>query len=215
MWTGKRKPTEQVHEAQGFVYIGLLIGLAIVGIGLSATSVVWTQTRQREKEEELLFVGNQIRHAITQFYIRSPAAGRRFPMGLEELVDDTRAPDKPLHHLRRIYADPITGTASWGEVRLPSGQLVGVYSSSTDAPFKVAGFALRDKDFQDKERYADWVFRSALPAANPVLAPGASYSTPAATPGAPPRPPPPSPLPGRAPRQPVPGNLGLPGIGLR
>ena len=76
MWTGKRKPTEQVFEAQGFVYIGLLIGLAIVGIGLSATSVVWTQTRQREKEEELLFVGNQIRHAITQFYIRSPAAGR-------------------------------------------------------------------------------------------------------------------------------------------
>ena len=50
---------------KGFVYIALLIGLAIVGIGLGAVSEVWTQSRQRERERELLFVGNQIRQAIT------------------------------------------------------------------------------------------------------------------------------------------------------
>ncbi len=174
---------ERVGRERGFVYIALLIGLAIIGIGLGATSEVWTQSRQREKEAELLFVGNQFRQAITSFYQQSPPAARRFPMTLEELVNDVRAPDKPTHHLRKLYSDPITGEASWGEVRLPSGQLVGVYSQSNDTPFKVFGFATRDKEFVDKEHYADWIFRSALPAANPLLAAGAGYNAPGAAPG--------------------------------
>lgn len=162
----------------GFVYIALLIGLAILGIGLGATSEVWTLTRQREKEQELLFVGNQFRQAITRFYLQSPPAARRFPLSLQELLEDVRTPDKPLRHLRQLYADPITNSTQWGEVRLPSGQLVGVYSPSTDKPLKVFGFSLRDKDMVDKEQYAEWVFRSALPAANPVLAAGQGYTTP-------------------------------------
>jgi type II secretory pathway pseudopilin PulG len=169
---------ERLRREQGFVYIALLIGLAIIGIGLSATSEVWTQSRQREREEELLFVGNQFRQAITRFYQQSPPAARRFPNTLEELVDDVRAPDKPAHHLRKLYADPMTGETKWGEIRLASGQLVGVYSQSIATPFKVFGFALRDKDFLDKEHYADWIFRSALPAANPLLAAGAGYTAP-------------------------------------
>lgn len=163
---------------QGFVYIALLIGLAIIGIGLGATSEVWTQTRQREKEEELLFIGNQIRQAITRFYQQSPPAARRFPMTMDELVEDVRAPEKPARFLRKLYTDPMTNTAQWGEVRLPNGQLVGVYSLSDDKPFKVFGFALRDKTFLEKDRYSDWVFRSNLPAANPVLGAGTGYSAP-------------------------------------
>ena len=161
---------------RGFVYIALLIGLAIIGIGLSATSEVWTLSRQRDKEEELLFIGDQFRRAITHFYLQSPAGARRFPMTLEELVEDTRNPGKPARYLRKIYTDPITNSTQWGEIRLPSGQLVGVYSNSNDAPLKVAGFALRNKDFADKERYSDWAFRSAHPAANPLIAKGAGFS---------------------------------------
>jgi type II secretory pathway pseudopilin PulG len=176
---------ERARREHGFIYIALLIGLTIIGIGLGATSEVWTQSRQREKEEELLYVGNQFRLAITRFYQQSPPAARRFPMNLEELVDDVRAPDKPAHHLRTLYADPMTGDTKWGEVRLASGQLVGVYSLSNGTPFKVYGFALRDKDFVDKDRYTDWIFRSALPAANPLLAAGAGYTAPGAAPGKP------------------------------
>ena len=176
---------EGAAHQRGFVYIALLIGLAIIGVGLGAISEVWTQTRQREKEQELLFVGNQIRQAITRFYLLSPPAARRFPMTLDELVDDTRTPDKPQRHLRKVYTDPMGGSADWGEVRLAGGQLVGVYSQSQDAPFKVADFALRDKTFVDKAHYSDWVFRSALPAANPLLAPGEGYTTPG-SPAAPP-----------------------------
>jgi type II secretory pathway pseudopilin PulG len=183
MQSGKRARREQ-----GFIYIALLIGLAIVGIGLGATSEVWTQSRQREKEAELLFIGNQFRQAITNFYQQSPPAARRFPMTIDELVNDVRAPDKPAHHLRKLYADPMTGEPNWGEVRLPGGQLVGVFSQSQDTPFKVFGFAQRDKDFLDKEHYADWIFRSALPAANPLLAAGAGYTAPGAAPGTAPGP---------------------------
>jgi type II secretory pathway pseudopilin PulG len=175
---------ERVRSERGFVYVALLIGLAVIGVGLGATSEVWTQTRQREREEELLFVGNQYRMAITRFYTQSPAAARRFPLTLEELVDDARSPDKPAHHLRKLYADPMTNSTPWGEIRLAGGQLVGVYSQSADTPFKVFGFALRDKDFVDKQHYSEWVFRSALPAANPVLAAGAGYSAPPAGPAA-------------------------------
>ena len=200
---------KHAKREQGFIYIALLIGLSIIGIGLGATSQVWTQSRQREKEEELLFVGNQFRLAISRYYLQSPAAGRRFPMTLDELVNDERAPDKPAHHLRKLYADPMTGNTAWGEVRLDSGQLVGVYSQSTATPFKVFGFALRDKDFVDKEHYAEWIFRSPLPAANPLLAAGAGYNAPGGAPGAKPGTSPGAPpgtAPGRAPgQQPGPG----------
>jgi len=170
---------------KGFVYIGLLIGIAVVGISLGAVSEVWTQSRQREKEQELLFAGNQIRRAITQFYLASPPANRRFPNQLDELLEDVRTPDKTGHYLRRIYLDPITNTNKWGETRLPGGQLVGVYSLSDDQPIKLTGFALRDKDFIEKARYSEWVFRSPLPAANPTLAPGSSYTAPGARPNLP------------------------------
>lgn len=167
MPTGKHR-----QNSQGFIYIALLMGLAMISIFLSATSEVWTQTRQREKEEELLYVGNDIRAAITRFYQQS----RRFPMTLDELVEDKRNPAKVMRFLRKQYADPMTNNGPWGEVRLPGGQLVGVFSLSQEAPLKVAGFALRDKNFADKEHYSEWVFRSPLPAANPLMAPGSGYT---------------------------------------
>jgi len=163
---------------KGFVYIALLIGLAIVGIGLGAVSEVWTQSRQRERERELLFVGNQIRQAITLYYLGSPPANRRFPLQLDELIEDVRAPDKPARYLRKMFLDPITNSDKWGEVRLPGGQLVGVYSLSDLEPIKSTGFALRDVDFNEKTRYSEWIFRSPLPAANPTLAPGTGYTAP-------------------------------------
>lgn len=170
-------------KANGFVYIGLLIGVAIVGVSLGAVSEVWTQSRQREKERELLFAGNQIRQAITRYYLASPPANRRFPNQLEELLEDVRTPDKTGRYLRRIYLDPITNSEKWGETRLPGGQLVGVYSQSDSEPIKSTGFALRDKEFTEKTHYSDWIFRSSLPAANPTLAAGARYTTPGVAPG--------------------------------
>ncbi|MEI8168777.1 MAG: type II secretion system protein [Rhodoferax sp.] len=168
----------QNGKNQGFVYIGLLIGLTVIGVGLSAVSEVWYQSRQREREEDLLFIGNQFRQAITRYYIESPKGSLRFPMRMEDLLQDDRSVDKSKRFLRKIYPDPMTGKMEWGEIRLASGQLVGVHSLSTEAPLKVAEFSAQNKDLADKTRYSEWDFRSALPAANPILPPNASYSTP-------------------------------------
>jgi type II secretory pathway pseudopilin PulG len=178
----------QTGKQGGFVYIGLLIGLAIVGVGLSAISEVWHQSQQREREEELLFIGGQFRQAITRYYLESPPAQRRFPMQLNDLLEDLRTPAGPRHYLRKIYLDPMTGKADWGEIRLASGQLVGVYSLSALIPLKSANFELKNKGFSEASRYSDWTFRSELPAANPVLAANGGYSAPgtvAVQPGSP------------------------------
>ena len=48
----------------GFTYVGLLIAVAVLGVGLAAVGQVWSTAAAREKERELLFVGNQYRAAI-------------------------------------------------------------------------------------------------------------------------------------------------------
>ena len=63
----------------GFTYLALLIAVALIGIGLVAASEVWSQSRQREKEQELLFIGEQFRQAIGMYYERTPGAVRRYP----------------------------------------------------------------------------------------------------------------------------------------
>ena len=164
------------RSQQGFFYIGLLIFVAVVAIGLSAVSEVWILSGQRQREEELLFVGDQYRQAITRYYMQSPRAAMRFPMQLDDLLLDTRNVDAKKHYLRQRYVDPMTGKADWGEVTLADGTIVGVYSRSLDHPIKTSGFRMRDAAFEDQTRYADWVFRSPLPAANPVLGAKDTYS---------------------------------------
>ena len=61
---------------------------------------------QREREQELLFVGSQFRNAFMSYYGATPA-GRALPAFLEDLVEDNRFP-VPRRHLRRVYADPMT-----------------------------------------------------------------------------------------------------------
>jgi type II secretory pathway pseudopilin PulG len=167
---------------QGFVYIGLLIFMTVVAISMDAVSEVWTLTARREREEQLLFIGNQYRLAITRYYLESPRGARKFPKRLEDMLEDNRADDKSRRYLRRLYIDPMTGKADWGEVTLADGSIVGVYSSSLEAPIKRHGFLKKDSMFEDQTRYADWVFRSPLPEANPVLGKGQGYGTQGKTP---------------------------------
>lgn len=143
-------------RAGGFTYIGLLILVAILGIGLAAAGTSYHLDAQREKERELLFAGDQMRRAIDAYYARSPGAGR-YPQTLQDLLRDTRYP-MTQRYLRRIYRDPITGGTDWGLVMAPDGGIQGVYSRSEARPLKVAGFPRDYEDFNDRKRYADWRF---------------------------------------------------------
>jgi type II secretory pathway pseudopilin PulG len=137
----------------GFTYIGLLFAIAILGITLSTTGVVWSTQIRREKEAELLFVGDQYRIAIGRYR----ASGGQYPQGLGDLLEDRRTPTVR-RYLRRLYPDPITGNADWQLVAAPDGGIMGVASSSQLKPIKVAGFPLSDATFRGAECYCDWKF---------------------------------------------------------
>ncbi len=141
----------------GFTYIALLIGVAIIGATLAAVAQVTQTIVQREREQELLFIGNQFLQAINRFY----ASNRSYPMQLEDLVLDNHSPGIK-RHLRKIYVDPMTGLAEWGMVKLGDGQIVGVYSLSEAEPLKKAGFRLTEAGLENKDKYSEWIFMAAL-----------------------------------------------------
>jgi len=169
---------------QGFTLAGALIVIVVAGAGMAAYGEMASHAAQRDKEQELLFVGNQFRQAIGTFYEGTPGAAKQFPRKLEDLLQDQRYPALR-RHLRRIYADPMTGKREWGLVSAPQGGIMGVYSLSQAQPIKSGGFALRDRQLEGgRERYADWQFTYA-PAATPAAAPATTPAA-AATPAAPP-----------------------------
>ena len=155
---------------QGFTLIAVLIATAIIGLGLAATGEVWSRTKQREREQDLLFAGNQFRQAIANYYERSPGGVKKYPEKLEDLLQDTRYATTQ-RYLRRIYPDPMTGKADWGLIPSPEGGVMGVYSQSKEAPVKSSGFAFVNSAFENAATYELWQF-AYLPRA-PAPAPAA------------------------------------------
>jgi type II secretory pathway pseudopilin PulG len=150
----------------GFTYLILLFLVAIVGATLVAIAQVWHTQVQREKEQQLLFVGNQFRQAIGAYYERAPGGVRQFPKTLEQLLQDPRFPNVQ-RHLRQVYFDPMTDKNTWGLVRAPDGGIIGVHSLSSEAPIKVAGFSGVNAAFAEATTYKGWVFAYVPPNALP------------------------------------------------
>jgi type II secretory pathway pseudopilin PulG len=145
------------QDQRGFTYLGLLFVVAIAGIALAATGMLWSTQRQREREQELLFVGNQIREAIGNYYQHSPGLVKHYPAKLDDLLKDNRYITVQ-RYLRQRYVDPMTNTKEWGLIMAPEGGVMGVYSLSTDMPIKQAGFVDKNAEFEAKSRYSDWKF---------------------------------------------------------
>ena len=139
--------------SRGFTYLGFLLFIAISGAGLVAYSEIASHSAQREKEAELIFRGEQYRDAIASYYKKE----QRYPQALTELLEDKRYP-MPVRHLRKLYRDPVTGQDDWGLVEAPGGGVMGVYSRSEDAPIKTGNFSVKNQEFAEGKRYADWKF---------------------------------------------------------
>lgn len=156
---------------KGFTYLGLLFALAFTGVALALAGVVWHTASRRAKEEQLLFAGGAIRDAIVHYYRRSPGGNREFPRTLQDLVEDRRYITVE-RHLRKIYADPITGKRDWGLITGPDGRIVGVYSQSREAPMKRDNFRDTFASFAQAEHYSDWQFSAASTQTTPSLTAG-------------------------------------------
>lgn len=141
----------------GFTYLTILFVMAIAGVILAEVGINWTQDSQREKERQLLFVGNQFRQAIALYYERTPGPAKRYPEKLENLLVDERF-STPQHYLRKLYRDPITNKTQWGLVMTPEGGIMGVYSLSNERPIKTAEFDYANLTFEGAESYSKWLF---------------------------------------------------------
>ncbi len=77
--------------------VALLVAMGVMAVLMTVAMPVWKQASQREKEEELVFRGQQYVHAIALF---SRKNGNAFPPNVNVLVDQ--------RFLRKKYKDPIT-----------------------------------------------------------------------------------------------------------
>ena len=140
---------------RGFGYLLVLFALAAMGLLLASAGQVWHTAATREKEAELLFIGNQFRQAIASYYLQTPDAAKQYPVKLEDLLEDNRFP-VPRRHLRQLYRDPIAASEQWGLVKA-GDHIIGVHSRSTGTPLKTE-FLSRDSAFAGALRYDQWVF---------------------------------------------------------
>jgi type II secretory pathway pseudopilin PulG len=143
-----------------------------MGAGLAAVGTFWSTTAQREREEELLFVGEQFREAIRSYHDNPTGGPKVFPKTLADLVEDNRGV-KPARHLRKLFADPMTGSREWGLVRA-GDRITGVHSLHTGVPMRRANFTALQEPFASAQSYRDWRFTyvaAAVPAAAAAAAP--------------------------------------------
>jgi type II secretory pathway pseudopilin PulG len=82
----------------GYAMAGIIIGITVMTIVMTAAMPVWKHAAQREKEEELVFRGEQYVHAIGLFQRKYANA---FPPSIDVLVEQK--------FLRKKYKDPVTG----------------------------------------------------------------------------------------------------------
>ena len=155
---GPARSTGRPRQQRGLTYIAVLLAIALHGAVMAAAGAVWHTAQKRERERELLFIGDQFRSAIRAYAQSGPGTRGQLPRTLDDLLLDPRLPGNK-RHLRKIFVDPITWKAEWGLVKTPDGTaILGVYSLSDETPLKKANFAPADKAFEDAARYSDWKF---------------------------------------------------------
>jgi type II secretory pathway pseudopilin PulG len=159
------------RSEQGFIYLWAMFAVTVAGIVLAGTGQTWQIKAQREKELELLFVGEEFRAAIMSYYNGAQGGGaREYPDSLEQLLEDKRGA-VPIRHLRKIYLDPMTKTLDWGLVEEPAPEdesgatrsninsgIIGVHSRSKKTPMKKENFPEHFAKFSEAETYQDWQF---------------------------------------------------------
>jgi type II secretory pathway pseudopilin PulG len=115
---------------RGIAYIALMIAIAVISLVAASAVQLGAVHGQRAAEDELLFVGGEFQRALSRYADATPVGLPRAPASLDELTADPRFPGA-VRHLRKVYADPITGAADWEIIHDSAGRVAGVHSRST------------------------------------------------------------------------------------
>ncbi len=153
-----------MERKKGYTLIILLFAIFVMSIGLLVAVPVWQTQIQREREEELIFRGEQYMEAIRLYQMKNPG---RFPKSLDELFEEKC--------IRKLFRDPMNPGGEWDIILLYSGvslkqgsaaqkiliaplnvlssiqnpQIIGVVSSSTQTSIKI---------YLEQETYDRWLF---------------------------------------------------------
>ena len=161
----------------------LLIAMSVMAILLTVALPTWRQTIQREKEEELIFRGNQYSRAISAYQRKYANAS---PQTLDVLVEQ--------HYLRKKFKDPVAITEDgefqplYVQTQAPgtgSGSSTGTQAgtagtlASTKPSGGVIGVASKNpaqsiREYNGHTHYNEWQF---MPVAR-TAAPGAGQGAP-------------------------------------
>jgi len=173
------------RNSHGFAYIALLVIIVIIGISLGAAGRYWSSVALRDKEEELLFRGDQYRQAI-ELYYKAVLVAPQYPNSIDDLLMDNRSATGR-RHLRQRYKDPISGE-DFVEIRNSvTNRIIGVHSPSDKQPLKQAGFSaiysrkpapmspqagfpVDYNGFDERGRYSEWLFVSTIVIVPPAAA---------------------------------------------
>ncbi|WP_439590383.1 prepilin-type N-terminal cleavage/methylation domain-containing protein [Hydrogenophaga sp.] len=147
-------PSARQH---GFTLLAVLAAMFLLALASQQVMSVVSQQAQRDREAELLRIGAAYQAAIGAYHDQSPGSVKRWPPSLEALLDDRRFVTLQ-RHLRRLYADPITRTNTWGLVPAPDGGIAGIYSLSEDRPIRTGGTELARLGLAEADRYSEWEF---------------------------------------------------------
>lgn len=151
------KPVD-IHSSQrGFTYMIALFLVAILSVTIVAALEKTITKDRRDKEAQLLYVGQAYQTAIMRYYQNSPGTAKSYPPDLQSLLQDSRTTTLQ-RYLRRPYFDPMTGSASWGVVPAEGGGIMGVYSLSTQQPIKTGGFPENLANLTGAQTYQQWQF---------------------------------------------------------
>ena len=158
MRSGSSGPAHQ----RGFTYIGLLIAMAVIGLGMSIVGPLWARQTQREREAELLRIGPACARAIEHYYRLSPPGAEKLPPSVDELLQDSRFPT-PIRHLRKAYTDPMQPGQPLNWLRNAKGELVGVASASHQEPLRQVAWTDGHYEIAPAAHYDEWHFLAEIP----------------------------------------------------
>src|SRR5215472_17970143 len=95
--------------AGGYAFVVLIVSMTVMLIALAAALPSVYHESQREKEEELIFRGNEYARAIWLFQRQF----QRYPKSVDELIRTNN-----LRFLRHSYKDPMNPKGKWRLVHI-------------------------------------------------------------------------------------------------
>ena len=94
-----------------------MVAITVMVILLTASAQAWTTVMKREREEELIFRGNQYIKALLAY---KEDHGGAFPTDLEQLMETG---PRGHRYIRQIYVDPFSEDGTWNLLYLgPDGK---------------------------------------------------------------------------------------------